>query len=508
MNNYTIYNVGIYVRLSRDDGTDKESESIQNQKAFLMQYVIKSGFNLVDVYIDDGWSGTNFERPEFQRLLKDIENGKINCVVTKDLSRLGRDYIMTGHYLERYFPLHNIRYIAVNDGIDTFEDNTNNDMTPFKAVFNDMYAKDISKKIRTALITKKENGIYAGSLPPYGYKIDPNQKGHLIIDCNTASVVERIFYLFLNGKTKLGIANLLSFEKIPTPSQEKNINLNQRFKGVWNEVMIGQILTNPIYAGHLAQGKYKKINYKLKTKITLPKEDWIIIPNTHEPIISQEVFDMVQRIINTKSYSKKEAKPHLLSGFLRCGDCKGPMTYTTNAGIVYIVCRTWRSHAKLKLCTSHSIREDFVNNKVISILREQIKMHVIKDKVVNKAMKDVDNNHVEKQLETYSNRIDEINNIISNLYMDKVKGIVSETDFLNMSNQLNEERINLTNQITELKHEKEQMEESDGNKKYIENQLEKLLQLEEPERNIILQLVNKVEIYNDKKVKVYFNFKL
>ena len=249
-----------------------------------------------------------------------------------------------------------------------------------------MYAKDISKKVRTALQTKKENGIYAGSMAPYGYKIDPQNKGHLIIDENTAPIVRRIYEMYLNGIMKLGFANRLSEENIPTPSQVKNININQRFKGVWNEVIIGQILTNPTYAGHMAQGKSKKINYKIKTKINLPMDKWIIIPDTHEPIISQEVFDMVQQIIKTRSYSNKNSQPHLLSGLLRCGDCGGSMTYTTNSGIVYIVCRTWKNHPRLNLCTSHSIREDFVNDSVIQSLKEQAEQYINRDSVINKAM--------------------------------------------------------------------------------------------------------------------------
>lgn len=508
MSNYEIYNTAIYLRLSRDDGTEKESESIQNQKSFLMQYIIKNGFNLVDIYVDDGWSGTSFDRPDFQRLISDIEIGKINCIITKDLSRLGRDYIMTGHYIERYFPQHNVRYIAVNDGIDTFEDNTNNDMTPFKSVLNDMYAKDISKKVRTALQTKKENGIYAGSMAPYGYKKDPQNKGHLIVDENTAPIVRRIYEMYFNGIMKLGIANRLSEEKIPTPSQVKNININQRFKGVWNEVIIGQILTNPIYAGHMAQGKSKKINYKIKTKINLPRDKWIVISNTHEPIVSQEVFDMVQQIIKTRSYSNKNTQPHLLSGLLRCGDCQGSMTYTTNSGIVYIICRTWKNHPHLNLCTSHSIREDFVNNSVIQSLKEQAEQYINRDSVINKAMTQIDDtDDVKGQIKLYNRRLEEIKNIISNLYIDRLKGIVSETDFSNMSNQFNLEREHIAGEIKRLEQKSKHEEENKKDKEYINKLLNEFLTFENINRNILLQLVDKVEIFKEKRIKVHFKFR-
>ncbi len=293
-----IFNTALYLRLSRDDGTEKESESIQNQKAFLISYANEHGFSLAGIYIDDGWSGTSYDRPAFKRMLSDIELGRINCVITKDLSRLGRDYIMTGHYLERYFPQHDVRYIAINDGIDTYQDNTNNDMTPFRAVFNDMYAKDISKKVRTALNTKKENGIFIGSSPPYGYKKDPHDKGRLIIDTETAPVVRQIFSMYLSRASKCAIAESLSREGIPTPSAVKNLKAACR---AWNEVTIARILTNPTYAGDLTQNRSRKISYKLSKKRNLPQEQWITVKNTHEPIISREDFKAAQELHRRRS---------------------------------------------------------------------------------------------------------------------------------------------------------------------------------------------------------------
>ena len=231
--NYKIFNVGIYLRVSQEDEKEGQSESIGNQQDFITRYVLEQGWNLTNVYIDDGWSGLNFERPDFKRMIADIESKKINLVITKDLSRLGRDYIDTGYYLERYFPQKNVRYIAINDGIDTFSQNGNTDMSPFKAVINDMYAKDISNKVRTALHTKKLKGDFIGSVAPYGYMKDPNNKGKLIIEEETAEVVKQIFEIFLEGGTKLGIANKLSMQGVPTPSQSKNLKATQkRHKGV------------------------------------------------------------------------------------------------------------------------------------------------------------------------------------------------------------------------------------------------------------------------------------
>ena len=293
--------------------------------------------------------------------------------MTKDLSRLGRDYIEVGKYIDKYFPSHGIRYIAVNDGIDTESASSTNDMTPFRAVFNDMYAKDISKKVRTALTTKKLGGKFIGSQPPYGYKKDPNDKNHLIIDEETAVYVRQIYKDFLAGDTILGIAHKLSINKVSTPSQQKNLTATQKnFKGIWNDAIIRRILTNPTYAGNLAQNMTRKVSYKVDKKVRLPQNEWIIIKNTHEPIISQKDFDAAAEILSKRSYHKKKraGKPHLLSGLVFCKDCGGSMSFVRGSETrTYLVCSRWRKNAKLGICTSHSIRESYVED----IIKEKLK---------------------------------------------------------------------------------------------------------------------------------------
>lgn len=510
MSSYNVFNTAIYLRLSRDDGTEKESESIQNQKAFLTQYVIKNGFNLIDIYIDDGWSGTNFDRPDFQRLLVDIENGRINCVITKDLSRLGRDYIMTGHYLERYFPQHNVRYIAVNDGIDTFENNVNNDMTPFKAVFNDMYAKDISKKVRTALTTKKENGLFIGSVPPYGYKKDPLNKGHLIVDEETAIIVKRIFSMYLSGATKLGIANQLSLEHIPTPSASKNLTATQRVnKGVWNENIIHLILSNPTYIGNLAQNKSRKINYKIKEKVRLPKDEWIVIENTHEPIITKEDFKMVQELMKKRTYSPRKGKPHLLSGMIFCSDCHGRMTFSRDDTRTYVVCVAWRKHAKLKICTPHRIREDYLEKEVINQLKEHAKKYLDRDEIIKASQNAYkESEEISINIKSLEKRLNEIMSIITSLYVDKTKGIIAESDFIAMNQNFNEEREMITGQINHLNNQLDGIKETEDNSDSVKNLLEEFLQFDKIDRNMLSLLIQKIEIFEGKKIKIYFNFKV
>ena len=235
-------------------------ESIKNQQDFLLRYAAEQGYEVAEIYADDGWSGTNFDRPAFQRMIRDIEEKKINLVLTKDLSRLGRDYILTGHYLERYFPEHQIRYIAVNDGIDTFENSIANELNPFKAVMNDMYARDISNKVRTALTTKKQNGKFIGAFAPFGYQKSAEDKNKLEVDPLTAPTVKRIFQLFLSGESMKRIAQRLTQEGVLTPSKQRQA---QRGADRWNDVMIKRILTNETYIGNLTQNRTRKINYKL-----------------------------------------------------------------------------------------------------------------------------------------------------------------------------------------------------------------------------------------------------
>ena len=269
------FKVGIYIRLSRDDG-NIESDSIVSQRSLLNQYIKENNYNLIDEYVDDGFTGTNFERPSFKRMIKDIESGKINMIITKDMSRLGRDYIGTGELIEKYFPNKNVRYIAINDGIDTFIDNTNNDIAPFKAIMNDMYAKDISKKVKTSLHSRMKEGLYVSGRCPFGYMKDPTNKNHLVINEKQSETVKLIFDLALKGNTYHYIAQELTKRKIKTPASYYNyvwntkcINTNclSQEYGVWVDTTIKAILTNQIYVGDTVQGKTKKINYKLKKTV-------------------------------------------------------------------------------------------------------------------------------------------------------------------------------------------------------------------------------------------------
>ena len=290
----------LYLRLSKDDGTNTDSDSILNQRSFLYSFCEKEGITVFSEYTDDGFSGLDFERPGFKNMMVDAFDKKFNIIITKDMSRLGRDYIKVGEYIEKIFPLNGIRYIAVNDGVDTAQDSGINDMIPLRAVFNDMYAKDISKKVKTALNIKRLSGSFIGSSAPFGYIKDEKNKGKLLPDARCDFVVKRIYEEFVSGKSMLCIAKTLTSERIPTPSQMKSDNRHKTDK--WNSVMIKRILTNPTYMGNLTQGFFVKVNYKTKKRVK--RESLFIVKNTHMAIVSDEMFDKVSQILKKREKNK------------------------------------------------------------------------------------------------------------------------------------------------------------------------------------------------------------
>lgn len=512
--NADLFLTGIYLRLSRDDGNSHESESIQNQRDFLLKYVNENQLTLVDIYVDDGWSGTNFDRPDFQRMIEDVESGRINCIITKDLSRLGRDYIMTGHYIEKYFPEHNVRYIAVNDGVDTFETGTNNDMTPFKAVFNDMYAKDISKKVRTSLHTKKIKGDFIGSVAPYGYRKDPANKNHLIIDEDTAPIVKGMYDMYMEGYSVKGIADKLTMEGIPTPSQQKGLRATQQslVRGIWNDVIVRRILTNPTYIGNITQNRTQKINYKVSHRKKIDRDSWIVVEGTHEPIVTQEEFDAVQAVMQKKSCKRacKNSRTHLLAGLLYCADCKKKMTFQNDSGErFYTVCTTFRRYYAEKLCTSHRVREDILEKDVIRLLREQAQRYLDKDEIVKKC-EDVDTGEgsLTAQRVRLDGKLKELSRTTTNAYMDKARGILSEADFIEISKAIGRERDVITRQIADVDRRIALIHETFGqrNDNEMKSLLERFLQFEDISHSMLVMLIDKIIINNDRSYQIYFNF--
>ena len=507
------FKVGIYIRLSRDDG-NLESDSIVSQRSLLRRYVKENNYNIAEEYIDDGFTGTNFDRPAFKRMIKDIEIGKINMIITKDMSRLGRDYIGTGELIEKYFPNNNIRYIAINDGIDTFIDNTNNDIAPFKAIMNDMYAKDISKKIKSSLHSRMKDGLYVSGRCPFGYMKDPNNKNHLVINIEQASVVRLIFDLALKGNTYHYIAGELTKRKIRTPSSYYNYvwntNCLSQEQGVWVDTTIKAILTNQIYVGDTVQSKTRKINYKLKKTVKNDPNNYIVVKDTHEAIIDREIFNYVQGLLSKNIKRPEKKKFYLLDGLLYCGNCKHRITirYQKKTRRSYTICNYYRTYSKYHVCTTHTnnyeVLEKVILNNIKDICERYLDKSKIKESINN--IEFVDNTlKIKKQIESLKITNNKLNKSLDKTYMDRLKGIIDEEQYIRISQNIKTEIGNNKTNIDNLKNE--QTEENKIDNKQIEKYINEFLSLDNIARELIINLIEKIYIYQDKRIDIIFTFK-
>ena len=347
------YRVALYIRLSKEDESEEPSQSVQNQESLLREFVQQHRLSVYDTYIDDGWSGTSFDRPAFQRMIADIEAKKVNMVITKDLSRLGRDYILTGHYMERYFPEHRVRYISLLDGIDTGVDSTANDITPFRAIMNDMYAKDISKKIKSVKRDKQRKGQFIGGKPVYGYKMHPTEKNKIVIDEEVAPIVRWIFSLALSGMSCRNIAALLNQERVPTPATYAGLPVAKPgpYTGLWSSERVSQMLQNETYIGNMVQGHSVKISYKSKKCLKQDPANWVVVEGTHEPLVDLETFQKVRMLVNSRKYTRSRTYDFLLKGLIFCHECGYPLAVLNRKNakgedVLYFVCRTYQRFTK------------------------------------------------------------------------------------------------------------------------------------------------------------------
>ena len=502
----TIYKVAIYIRLSKEDmdkGYD-ESESITNQKALLIEYVEKLGweYELVDIYIDPGYTGTNFNRPDFKRMIRDIELGKINMVITKDLSRLGRDYIETGEYIEKWFPENNVRYVSVTDNIDTFATNNgNNDIAPFKSILNDMYSKDLSKKIKTALHTMQKQGKWVGGKTPLGYMKDPKDKNHLVICEEEAKIVKTIFGMAISGNNVGEIRDYLNNNNIPTTNQ---IRYNKAT--FWENKTVKLILQNKVYVGVTIQNKRSRISYKNRKLRANPEEQWQIVENTHKPIIDKNVFDRVQKIVIVQNYNRNEKKnTFLLDGLLFCYECKHKIGVRGKKnGNYYMVCNNYRRNSKLKLCTSHGFSYSNLEDTVINYIKNLFQK-IDSEKIELEVKKGMTKYDYGKVLQKLENEIKLINSNIDQMYIDKLNNKISEEMYERLLIKFGDEIKQKEKEYMEIKQQKEESKQDNTEK--IKSVIQEFLSLNKPTSEIMKVIINRIEIHQDKQVDLYFNFK-
>jgi DNA invertase Pin-like site-specific DNA recombinase len=516
MNNID-YKVGIYIRLSKEDEEKEkysESESIGNQRTLLMQYIKENKLNFVCEYVDDGVSGTSFDRPGFNKMIEDIENGKINMVITKDLSRLGRNYVQTGLYTETYFPEHNVRYIAILDNIDTGLDSANNDIAPFKSILNEMYAKDTSKKINSVLQSKRQQGEYLGTAP-YGYKKDPENKYHLIIDEEAAKVVRTIFRKFLEGKGTMQIADFLSKQKIPIPSDYNKRNRGNKSiaYGLWAQSTVRFILSNEIYTGTVVQGKRKKVSFKSKKFIDVPEENWIRKENMHEAIVSKEDFKRVSKLLEETKGSRVVQNDYLFKGLLKCFDCKGYIGIRSpdKNGNIYGRCQRYGRYGKFDICSPHNFNYQVFEKNMLQVLKEVCMQYSDKKKLEEIAKKSISKEDKEtllkNKLKTYSAEIEKQNRKLELLYEDRLSEIITVESYIENANKIKNEIIDLQDRIKETECELSGEESKNNKDERLDNLVDEFLNMESPTKEIIREFIQRIEIHSDKQVDIYFNFK-
>ena len=452
---------------------------------------------------DDGYTGTNFQRPEFQRLLEDIQCGKIDTVVTKDLSRLGRDQIGTLYYIQVYFPAKGVRYIAANEGMDTQTKEGQGIAVPFLAAANDFYAADISRKVRSALQTRRQNGLFIGAAAPLGYEKDSAQKGHLIPDAQTAWIVREVFQTYLSLGSVSGVARRLTEDAVPTPSECKPTGCQQkRFPGVWSDTMVRRILGNPTYAGHLTQGRTEKVAHKIKRRQGLPREQWTIAANTHEGLVDQTVFDRVQELLQIRSYLPAAGEGHVLTGRAFCADCGAPMTYVRESGTrIYMVCQSARKSGSLKLCTPHRVREDAVLTCIGEQLKKQAK-GVDFAQLLETARAACKRAGGSPQNEVLARRMERCRRVSKQLYDDRASGLLTGQEFEELFFANRAARADLERRLAQ--QEKKARRQTTWETQ--EAEVKQLMVFEALDRTMISQLVEKILIEEHKGMQIWFRF--
>ena len=529
----TIYNAGIYVRLSQEDMRAGESLSIEHQKLILTKYVREQGWNLVDTYVDDGFSGTDFNRPSVQRLLSDAQTGRINLIICKDLSRFGRNYIEVGQYIDYIFPLHNIRFIALNDNVDTANRDSNAmEMMPVINLFNEWHASSTSKKIKAVNLANAKAGKYTCANSAYGYTKADDEKHTPIIDPEAAEVVRRIFKLRSQGMSPRAIGDQLNAENIPIPSdyrcQKKGIVNTKYTRHLWTQVQIRQILDNPIYLGKLAMMRVTSVSYKNHKKVRKDPSEWVVTEDTHEAIISQELWDKVREAEKAVSHGKRDGKgvTQPLSGMLFCPDCGYKMKAagrkrTLKSGELirecYYNCSSYVLHGK-ELCSTHYISQKQIEAVIIADIRSMAEL-VVKDEQTARAAflskKEQQTSRQSKadikKLNDSKHRLAELENLMQSVYEDKVMGKIPEHICVSFLEKYEAEQQELRAVIADLEERLSAEKQDREDVEEFIRRLKKYVDVQTLTRELGLELIEYVTVgaytpNEPREINIYYKF--
>ena len=520
------WKAALYIRLSREDGDKAESNSITSQREILKEYLkLHPDIELYDFYVDDGWSGTTFDRPDFKRMMEDIYSGRVNCVIVKDLSRFGRNYTDAGHYLDNVFVRYQIRFIALNNGVDTATNHMNAATrcitVGVQNVINESLAATTSVNVRGTLNVNREQGKFIGSFAAYGYRKDPTDHHRLVVDPETAPVVQLIFQKFLDGRSIIGIAKDLNELGIPNPTRYKQLKgfnyrhpAGQKLDGLWPDSSVRRILRNEVYIGNMVQGKTTTISYKISKCRTLPKSDWIVVEDTHEAIIDRETFEKAQSLFNqfTRTAPQKRDKD-LFAGFLRCADCHAAMSKKVNSHPYgtyhYYRCSTARKMKK-SACTNHTIRTDKLENAVLTTIQTMVDTAVTMEELVQQInaspAKKRESNHIRSAIATHETELAKYRQMVLELYPDWKNGLISQEEYLQLKGQLNEKVSGLERSLASLQKSQEEFSRGLPEDNAFLTHFTQYGKIESLTRPLLVELVDKIYIHEGGKITIRFKF--
>lgn len=517
MKQHVFFNVAGYIRLSREDGDKAESDSIGNQKKLITDYLEdREDFVLYDLYTDDGLTGTNFNRPSFCRMIADIEAGKVNCVVVKDLSRFGRDYIDTGKYLERYFPDHGVRFISITDHIDSMKQ-AYDMLLPIKNIFNEQYARDISKKVHASLKTKQRAGEFIGAFASYGYRKSSIDKNKLVIDEYAAGVVRKIFGLYLEGHGKIRIAAMLNEAGIVCPSEYKKINGDQyrnsnRLDGTsyWTYSTIHRILQNEMYIGNMVQNrKSQKMRGKSKAQ---NREDWIVVKGTHEAIIDDETWNKAQDLLKRRTRNLDlDSSKSIFAGFLKCGDCGRALTKKTgnpqqSGSNVHYYCGTYVRSGR-QFCTPHTIPHQVLEKIILDDLQtilqsiDDIREIIEPNRAADGGKKQINENE-RRRLRT---ELEKVRSLKKAVYEDYRGELISKDEFCAYRQDYLKKEELLQKQLESFERRQDEAAPDLFDTPWVKHLLAQKT-IEKLDRDIVVEMIQEITVYENQKIKITYNF--
>ncbi len=516
------WKIAIYIRLSKEDGND-ESLSIANQRKIILEFIetsFEGEYEIIDEYVDDGVTGTDYERPNFQRMRRDIETGAVNCVICKTLARAFRNYSDQGYFLENFFPRHATRFITLGEPkVDSFlnPEVVNGYEVPISGIMNDRYAGRTSMDVRRTFDMKRRKGEFIGSFAPYGYRKDPENKNHFLIDEEAAEVVREIFRLFLDGMSKRGIAVRLNELGILNPAaykRSKGIRYNNPHSsqndGMWNPSTIAYILKNPLYIGTMVQGKQRVVSYKVHNAISTPEEEWFVVEDTHEPIIDKATFQLVQDLCrkDTRTAPGKR-NVYLLSGFVFCADCGKAMARSESRGIRYYACRTYKDKLRTA-CSRHSIKIDQVEEVVLAAIQSQLSLLESTEALIEEINQapgiDRESRRISALLQQRQEELEKTRMISDELYLDWKSGDISGEEYRRMKARIGEKMDLLQKNLEKLTREYEETEQGVQRDDPYLAQFLKYRTVTELERGMVVELVDKVLIHENKEVEIVFKY--